>query len=236
MKTTHRILAPIAALLATCFLQAADSKPIARVIAVQEVETDDASGYAAWVAKTNEVVKAKLGIDTYYHVFVAGFDGERTGAVRSVTVAESVAAMVKIGAALEGDATIRENRDHLRAIRKLGGRTLYQAVRFDGTYPGAYVYGTLATVSDEAGYLKALDGLRALFDANGFQDAKINAYRVLAGQTTHSHRISINFPSNERLAAFLDFTSSSGPMAEWRAGAAKYRTVVSNATAHDIIK
>ena len=236
MKTTHRILAPIAALFAACFLQAADSKPIARVIAVTDVETDDASGYAAWLAKSNEVIKAKLGIDNFYHVFVTSYDGRHSGAVRSVTSAESVAAMTKIGAALQDDPALREIRDHVRGIRKLGGRTLYQAVRFDGSYPGSYVYGTLMTVTDEPGYLKALDGLRAIFDANGFQDAKINAYRVLAGRSSHTHRVSLNFPTNERLAAFLDFTASSAQMVEWQAGAAKVRTVISNSTSHDIMK
>ena len=236
MKTTLRFLAPVAALFAACLLQAADSKPTTRVIAIQEVETDDATGYAAWLAKSNDVIKAKLGIDNFYHVFVTSYDGRRSGTVRSVTAAESAAAFAKISAALQDDPALRDIRDHVRGIRKLGSRVLYFAARYDGTYPGSYVFTTLATVSDEAGYLKALDGLRAMFDANGFQDAKINAFRVMAGRTSHTHRVSISLPSNERLAAFLDFAATSASMAEWQAGAAKVRTVVSNFTAHDITK
>ena len=75
-----------------------------------------------------------------------------------------------------------------------------------------------------------------MFDSHGFQDAKINAYRVLAGRTNFSHRVTLSLPSNERLAALLDFVATDGSMAEWLAGAAKFRTVVTSSTAHDITK
>ncbi len=236
MKSTHKVIASVLTLLAACFLQAAESKTVARVISIQDIITDDASGYAAWITKVNEIAKAKLGVADYQKVFVSANDGERTGMVRTVTAAESVAALTKNTAALEDDLALRDIRDHLRGIRKLGARVLYQGVRFDGTHKNAYVYTTTAMVSDEAGYLKALDGLRAIFDSHGFQDAKINAYRVLAGRTDFSHRVTLALPSNERLAALLDFVASDASMAEWLAGAAKFRTVVTNGTAHDITK
>jgi len=113
---------------------------------------------------------------------------------------------------------------------------LYQAVRFDGTNKNGYVYTTLAAVTDEAGYLKSLDGLRAVLDRGGFKDTKINVYRALAGRTTHTHRVAISVPSAERLAALLDFLASDAPTAEWLASAAKFRTVVSNSTAREITK
>ncbi len=236
MKTTLKVFASALTLLVACLVQAADSKPVARVISITDIETDDASGYAAWITKYNEVVKAKLGIDTYIHVYVSNNDGERSGSVRSVVSAESVSAMTKNNAALADDPALRDIRDHMRGLRKQGARVLYQGVRFDGSHKNSYVYSTLAMVNDEAGYLKALDGLRVLFDNHGFPDAKINAYRVLAGRTNYSHRIGIALPSNERLAALLDFVSGDSSMAEWLASAAKYRTVVANGTAHDITK
>lgn len=236
MKTTLKVFASALTLLVACLAQASDSKAVARVISITDIETDDASGYATWIAKYNEVVKAKLGIDTYLHIYVSNNDGERSGSVRSVVSAESVAAMTKNNAALADDPALRDIRDHMRGLRKQGARVLYQGVRYDGGHKGAYVYTTLALVNDEAGYLKALDGLRVLFDKNGFQDSKINAYRVLAGRTNFSHRITLSLPSNERLAALLDFVSADPSMAEWLASAAKYRTVVSNLTGHDITK
>ena len=113
---------------------------------------------------------------------------------------------------------------------------LNQGVRFDGSYKDAWVYTTLLKVTDEAGYLKALDGLRALFDAKDLKDAKINAYRVLAGRTNYTHRVSISVPTSDRLAAMMDFLASDASMAAWLADTAKYRTVVSNTTAHDVTK
>lgn len=233
MKTTRKVFASLVTLFAACLVHAA---PVARVLAISDVETDDATGYAAWLSQTNAIIKAKLGIDTYYHVYVSAFDGTKTASVRSVTSAESVSAMAKVAAFTASDPAIREITDHNTHIRKLGARLLYQGVRFDGTIKNAYVYSTTVVVTDEAGYLKSLDGLRALFDAKGFKDAKINAYRVLAGRTNFTHRVSIAVASNEQLAALLDFLASDADMSAWRASAAKYRTVVADTTSHDIMK
>jgi hypothetical protein len=236
MKITRNVLASFVALLAACLVHAADMKPVTRVIAITDIETDDATGYAAWLSQANDIIKAKLGVDTFYHVYVSQFDGKKAGSVRSVVSAESVSALAKITAAVTGDPALRDINEHNRLIRKLGGRTLYQAVRFDGAMKNGYVYSTTMVVSDEAGYLKALDGLRAIFDAKGFKDAKLNAYRVLAGRTNHTHRVSIGVATNEQLAALLDFMAGDDQMAAWLADAAKYRTVVANTTGHDIIK
>ncbi len=236
MKIVRMLLASCATLLAACLVHAADTKPIARVIAITDVETDDPTGYAAWLSQANDIIKAKLGIDTYYHVYVSTFDGEKANSVRNVIAADSVAAMTKNTEALAGDPALRDITDHNRFIRKIGARMLYQAVRFDGTMKNPSVYSTTVAVTDEAGYLKSLDGLRALFDKNGFSDAKINAYRVLAGRTNFTHRVSIAVPSNARLGALLDFLASDASMAAWLADAAKYRTVVGNTTGRDIMK
>src|SRR5258708_4724270 len=130
MKIAHKVLASLMTFLAVCIAQAADSKPIARVIAISEIETGDASGYASWVSKTNEIIKAKLGIDTYYHVYVSTFDGEKSGSVRSVIAAESVAAMAKNTAAVAGEPALRDIQDHHRAIRKIGARVRHQSGQF----------------------------------------------------------------------------------------------------------
>ena len=236
MKNARKVFASFVALLAVCLMQAADSKAVARVMAITDIETDDAAGYAAWQSQANAIIKAKLGIDTYYHVYVTNFDGAKSGSVRSVVSAESVAALVKNNAAIAADPELRAIVDHTRAIRKTGARVLAQGIRFDGTVKGGYVYTTTLRVTDEAGYLKALDGLRAVFDAKGFPDAKINAYRVLAGRTNYTHRVSISVPTNARLAAMLDLLAGDAQMAAWLAETAKYRTVVGNMTAHDIIK
>ena len=121
-------------------------------------------------------------------------------------------------------------------IRTLGASVLYQGLRIDGTYKGAWVYVTLATIADEAAYLKSLDGLREVFDANGLKDAKINCYRVMAGRLDHSHRITITFDSEARLAVFLDTVNSSAQMQAWLASVASNRKVVSNFTGHEITK
>jgi hypothetical protein len=237
MKMIRPLLASIVTLLAAGFALAADQKPIARVIAILEVETDDPSGYATWIKQYNEIAKAKLKVDQYLRVYQSVFDGTATGRVRVVTAASNAAELMKNAAALENDPAILENRDHLRAIRKMGARVLYQAVRFDGTNPrGAANYNTLAMVTDEAGYLKALEELRGIFDANGLKDAKLSVYRVMAGRANHTHRVTISLPSPERLAAFLDFSAANAQAQDWIARSAKFRSVVSNTTSREITK
>ena len=236
MKINLKLFASLVTLFAACLVHAAATAPAPGlpVLSVQQVATDDSTGYATWCAKTNEIAKAKLGIEGYLHIYT-GQTGDHSQATFAVSLADSFATLTKNGAALQNDPDLIEVRNHLRAIRTLGQRTLYKAVRFDGGNKGASIYNTFANVSDEAGYLKALDGLRAAFDAHGLKDAKINAYRVVAGRTTFSHLISINVPSDEALAMMLDQLSEPW-MGEWLAGAAKYRTVVSNGTYKEITK
>ncbi len=236
MKSSRKVLASVVTLLAVCIVHAADLKPVARVMSIVDIETDDPSGYATWIAKTNEIAKAKLGVDNYIRVYQSVFDGHGTNRVRAVSAAATVAELTKNAMALENDPAAIQNRDHLRVIRKQGGRVLYQAVRYEGPIQNAWVYTTVANVTDEAGYLKALDQLRAIYDGLGMKDAKISAYRVIAGRTDHSHRISIVLPTAERLAAFLDSATANPQVVAWIADSAKYRTVVANMTAREITK
>lgn len=213
---------------------AANAAPVNRVIAIMDVETDDPSGYAHWIGEGNKIAKEKIGVSMYQEVFQTVYDGEKTGSVRVVRTAESVAALQKNSAALENDPGLRQLRDHFRAIRKTGAWVLFQGVRFEGWIPGAHVQSTLVNVTDEAAYISSLDEMRALLDKAGFKDAKISAYRVIAGRTNYTHRVTFAVPSAERLAQLLDALQRDDGIREWVAKSAKYRTVVSNATARNI--
>lgn len=237
MKMPHRVLASLVTLLAACVLHAAAPKPIARVIAILDVETDDPAGYATWLKEYNAIAKAKLNIDPYLRVYESRFDSRPTGRVRVVTGASSVAELTRQADLLEGDPGILRNRDHLRAIRRTGARVLYQAVYWDGpNTAGAHNFNTLAIVNDEAAYVQAIARLRGIFDSVGLKDAKIGVYRALAGRLDHTHRITISLPSSERLAAFIDLMAVNPQMNEWLASSAPLRTVVANSTSREITK
>jgi hypothetical protein len=238
MKTASSILASLATLFAACMLQAADPKPANRVVAILDIETDDPSGYATWIKEYNAIAKAKLNVDNYLRVFESRFDSRPSPArVRVVTSAASVAELTKNAEALENDPAIMQNRVHLDNIRKMRARVLYQGIYTDGpSYKGAHNYNTLASVTDEAGYVQAITRLRGVFDSVGLKDARIIVYRTLAGRTDHSHRITISLPSSERLAAFLDLASSNAQLIEWLASSAKLRTVVATTTSREITK
>jgi hypothetical protein len=237
MNTVRKLLASIATLLAACLVHAADSKPASRVMTTLDIETDDPTGYATWIAQYNEVAKAKLGIDPYLRVYQSWFDGRGTTRLRVVAAAASVAELVKNNEVLENDPAIVQIVGHMRPIRKLGARVLYQAVYFDGPTPkGASTFTTQAVITDEAGYVKALAQLRTIFDAIGLKDAKIGGYRTLVGRTDHTHRITISLPSAERLGVFLDLMASNQKVADWLASVATIRTVVTNFSSREITR
>lgn len=237
MKTTHKVLASFVTLLAACLLHAADPKPAPRVLTLLDVETDDPGAYAMWIAKYNEVAKAKLGIDNYLRVYQSRFDARSIGQVRVATLAANVAELTKNSLALENDPAIREITEHMRGIRKRGARVLYQGIYTDGpSARNAHNYSTELNVTDEAAYVQALTQLRTIFDEVGLKDVKMSAYRTIAGRTNHTHRVTINTTSPERLAAFLDTMATNKKVADWLASTAKIRTVVSSFTAREITK
>ena len=235
MKTPSLLAASLAMLLA-CLAHAADASANRRVTSILDVETEDPIAYAKWIKQYNEIAKARLGVDNFIRVYVSIHDSRAKGpGVRVVSSAATASELLKQNDILENDPAITQLRSHMRGMRKTGSRVLYQSVRFDGpSARGAHNYNTLANLTDEAAYLKAIDELRAIFDANGLKDVKIYVYRVIAGRTDHSHRITINTPSRERLGALLDFAGTHPQLQTWFTNTAKLRTVVATTTSREI--
>lgn len=207
--------------------------PVLPVITIQEVETDSPEDYAMWIAKSNKAIYDTFHVENYTKVFIGQAAGEDSGKVFAVQTTESFSKLTENAQAFEKDPGLLKLRAGMNQVRKLGQQTLLKAVRWDGRGDTSAVYNTRATLSDEAAYLKALDGLRTLFDAPDLKDVKINCYRVAAGRTDYTHLISLNCPSVERRAAMMDAITE--PWAqEWIASAAKHRTVISNGTYREL--
>ncbi|MFY9343481.1 MAG: hypothetical protein WAT39_13375 [Planctomycetota bacterium] len=204
------------------------------VLVVQEVDAVSAQAYAARIGEVNRIVRAKWQIEDHVHVFQGASAGDDSGAVFAVRRAESFAALQARNAKIEKDPELLDARSHLAEIRKLGNQVSYKAVRFDGVHAQGAVLNTKAILTDEAAYLKALDGLRVLFDGNGLQDVKINCYRVAAGRTGWSHLISLNCASQERRAVLMDVLGDGTWAQDWMASVNKIRTVVANGSYDEI--
>jgi len=232
-----KLLASLLALVIGSSLQAAtETKPALPVISIQQVETEDATTYAMWIARNNEAAKAKLGVEKFYRVYQGQAAGKDSGVVFAVVGADSFATLAKNAAILADEPALVESRVHLSAIRETKSQTNLKAVRYDGTHAGAFLYNTWALISDEAAYLKALGELRVLFDSHDLKDIKINAYRVIAGRTDASHLVSLNAPTAEKRAALLDALATESWVADWLVTTAKSRTVVRNGTYREITR
>src|ERR1043165_9407099 len=199
-------------------------------VVIQEIETDAPKTYALWIGEANKVIKEKFGLDNYRHVFVGESAGPDSGKVFAVSRGESFAAMAATESGFEKEVGLMEARLNMKDIRKLGANVSYKAVRWDGTNPNACVFNTRCVLSDESGYLSALNELRGLLDAHELKDIKINCYRVASGRTDFTHMVSLNCPSRERRAAMMDAISGEAWAQSWIASAAKYRTGGSNGT------
>lgn len=216
-------------------LVGADATPINRVIASLEIETEDPTGYAHWIAEGNKAAKEKLGVDRYQQVLQAVYDGEKTATrLWVVRSAESFAQLTKYSAALADDPLRQRNLDHMRLIRSTHGMVLYQGLRYEKGVPNGHALITRMVVTDEAAYVTGAQELRAIYDKAGFKDVTMSIYRVVAGRTTFTHLTSLTAPSAERLAEFLDAIQRNPEARDWLNRAAKFRTVVSNVTHKNI--
>ena len=208
-------------------LSAANKLPI---LLIQEVETDSPDSYLTLIEQNNKTMKEKFGVDTFIGLSIGESAGHDTGKVFAVRMGESFAKLAAAGKQAEDDLSIVKSRPQFDKIRKLGVNTSYKAVRFEGRTDTWFLYNTKVTLTDEAGYLAQLDGLRTLLDSHDFKDVQINCFRVVSGRTDHTHVVSLNCKLRERRAAMMDALTSEAWASEWIAAAGKYRTVVSNGT------
>jgi uncharacterized protein (DUF1330 family) len=203
---------------------------------VQAVSTDDAEAYNGMITKINAVIKAKTGLEKLRHVWVGDFAGENSHGVFIVSSFPSAAATAELTAKMKDDPDMKPLMEQLKGMRKLGPSWLYKGVRNDGLYEGGAVFNTNINCSDEEGYAKALDGLKAILDANGFKDAKVNLWRVVSGRKESTHLVIIAFPSEARVAELIDNLWDNALLKDWNVGASKVRTSLSNGTYHEITK
>jgi hypothetical protein len=238
MKKVLRLLASSLALVTSGFtaLHAANAPAALPVISISHVDARDAGIYATQIAAMNAVMKTKAGVDPFLQLYLGDAAGADSGTVFAVSRADSFAAINKAVRVYQTDPDLAVQRTSLNAVRELGPRTLLKAARFDGGHSNAWLYNTYATVNDEPGYLNALGELTALLKGHGFEDVKINVYRVIAGRTDYTHLVSLNLPTAERLAALLDSIASDGWAIDWIAASAKFRTVVRNGTYQEITR
>ncbi len=203
---------------------------------VQAVATDDTAAYTAALAKINTVIKARAGVEKLRHTWEGDYAGDSSHGIFVVSSFASAAAAQQLADKLKGDPELDGLVKDLKGIRKLGPSWLYKGIRNDGLYEGGGVFNTSIVCTDEDAYVKALAGLKAIFDANGFKDAKINLWRIVSGRKDSTHLVIISLASQERVAELLDTITDKALLKDWNVAAAKIRTTVQNGTYHEITK
>ncbi len=211
----------------------AEVKP---ALVVQVISTEDTPAYVAMITKANGMIKAKTGFERLRQVWVGDQAGESSHGVFVVSQYPSAAAAAQMQEKFADDPEIKAFLAELKGMRHLGPSYLYKGVRLEGGYPGGAVFVTNIACTDEDAYVKALDGLKAIFDANGFKDARVNLWRMTAGRSNWTHIVVIALPSQTRVAELLDSLGDQALLKDWNVGAAKIRTTVANGTYHEITK
>jgi len=203
---------------------------------VQVVKTEVPDSYIAMIAKDNALIKARTGLDRLRHIWMGDFAGESSHEIFVVSTYPSAAAIYQTEDKMKGYPEMDALLAELNAIRHLGASYLYKAVRYDGMYEGGAVLDTGIVCTDEDAYLKALDGLKAILDANGFKDVRVNLWRHAAGRTTATHLVVLSLPSQSRVAELIDTIWDKALLKEWNQDVAKIRTTVGNGTYHEVIR
>ncbi len=211
----------------------ADTKP---ALVVQVVQTDDSDAYVAAITKVNALVKARTGIEKLRHVWLGDFAGDSSHGIFVVSEFPSAAAIYTTQDKLKNYPEMDALLTRLKGMRHLGPSYLYKAVRYEGSYEGGAVFNTSIKCTDEAAYLKALDGLKAILVANGFQDAKVNLWRIVSGRSEATHLVVIALPSQARVGELWDSLADKDLLADWNVGAAKLRTTLHNGSYNEITK
>ncbi len=211
----------------------ADTKP---ALVVQVVQTDDSDAYVAAMTKVNALVKARTGIEKLRHVWLGDFAGDSSHGIFVVSEFPSAAAIYTTQDKLKNYPEMDALLTRLKGMRHLGPSYLYKAVRYEGGYEGGAVFNTSIKCTDEAAYLKALDGLKAILVANGFQDAKVNLWRIVSGRSEATHLVVIALPSQARVGELWDSLADKDLLADWNVGAAKLRTTLHNGSYNEITK
>ncbi len=234
MNTKLKCLLPAVYVMAVG-LMFADTKP-APALVVQVVQTDNPDAYVTMLVEGNALIKARTGLDKLRHTWEGDFAGEDAHGIFVVSPFESAAAAAAVTAKLKDDPEVNAFLAKLKPIRHLGPAFLYKAVRYEGVYDGGAVFNTTIACTDEAAYVQALDGLKAILEANGFKDARLNLWRLAAGRTDQTHLVVIGFPTQTRVGELIDAISDKAILKEWNVGAAKIRTTLHNGTYHEITK
>jgi uncharacterized protein (DUF1330 family) len=211
----------------------ADTAP---AFVVQVVQTDDSDAYVQAITKVNALVKARTGIEKLRHVWMGDFAGENSHGIFVVSEFPSAAAVYTTQDKLKDYPEMDALLARLKGLRHLGSSYIYKAVRYEGNYEGGAVFNTSIKCTDEAAYLKALDGLKAILVANGFKDAKVNLWRIASGMTESTHLVVIAFPSQTRVGELWDSLTDKNLLADWYVGAAKVRTSLQNGSYNEITK
>jgi hypothetical protein len=233
MNAKSRLLVLPAILAMTVGSLFADPKP---ALVVQVVQTDDTDAYVAAITKMNEVIKAKTGVERLRHVWVGDLAGDQSHEIFVVSNYPSAAVVGQIADKLASDPDVQALLAQMKSMRHLGPSFLYKSVRNEGLYEGGAVFNTTITCTDEAAYVKALDDLKAIFDANGFKDVKVNLWRIAAGRDASTHLVVLALPSRARVGEFIDAIWDQALLKDWNVGAAKIRTTVRNGTYYEITK
>jgi uncharacterized protein (DUF1330 family) len=211
----------------------ADPKP---AFVVQVVQTDDSDAYVGAITKVNALIKARTGIEKLRHVWMGELAGENSHGIFVVSEFPSAAAIYAIQDKLKNYPEIDAMLTQLKGMRHLGPSYLYKAVRYEGNYEGGAVFNTSINCTDEAAYLKALDGLKAILVANDFKDAKVNLWRLVSGRTEATHLVVVALPSQARVGELWDILTDKNILADWNVGAAKLRTTLHNGSYNEITK
>jgi len=181
--------------LATSFLPA---------IAVVELHVTDSAGYAKLVGEINQAMKEKYGVPLFLRAYgSSNLTGEIVEAF-SLSPSATFENLADNQQRFLSDPKFGSYREELKHMGNHGRKTWLKAVRFDGTNSPGWLLNYLVDTRDEAGLLQRIEQFSALSENQGLEVPLINVFRVIVGESSFTHLVSVNTDSAEKIAKIMD--------------------------------
>jgi|GEM_PF-5532010 len=179
-------------------------------IAVESVEIEDPVSYALLIEEANEFMRAEYAVPLFLRAYSASTLLGEPGESFLLSPSLSFDGLLANEAAFASDPRLKGLREQFAAVRALGSKTYLKAVRFDGTNTPGWLFNSLVQVPEEELLLKLMGRWTDTLSEADLELPKLNIFRVIAGDASFTHLVSVNAVSSEHLAQLLDLIAAAG--------------------------
>jgi hypothetical protein len=173
-------------------------------LAIAEVAVSDVAAYGRLIEQANQAMRERHGVPLFLRAYGTLTAGGTMENIFSLRPADTLEHLAENAGAFAADPELRSVRMGIDAVARTGAMTYLKAIRFDGTNAPGFLINTQVKSGDEADLLLRVEALVETLRAVGLSNAKLNVFRVIEGDGSFTHLVSINLDSPGNAAKAMD--------------------------------